>query len=357
MILGFWGLHVETGKTYAQIVDASFRLSMAALDPHPDSHGKRTTLYVNVDGKDFVLCNLIPGVIEQQTLDVVFSEGEEVTFSVKGPNSVHLTGNYLAEDIEEPEDDDMSLPSLDEDEEDDIEEALKHPERLSKEKLQLLMNTLANERGVAPIALADADMGDEDDDNDDEDDDDDYEYKGSDEENWKSGSSDADDDDEDEEMQNESEAEAEAESDEADDEAPSGHVAMNGSEVPSKSKQPAASPEKKNDATKPQVAGLDIKDVKVGKGPKAKSGDSVKVHYVGRFTNGRIFDKSGNKPFSFKLGQGNVIKGWDLGVVGMQEGGERHLIVPPQLAYGSKGAGKIQPNSTLEFDITLVKLN
>lgn len=102
--------------------------------------------------------------------------------------------------------------------------------------------------------------------------------------------------------------------------------------------------------------GLHYWDIKPGTGEEAKSGSHVKVHYTGWLPSGKKFDSSvGSAPFDFTLGQGEVIKGWDEGVVGMKVGGKRQLKIPPQLAYGEDGhPPQIPPNSTLIFDVTLV---
>ncbi|HEY6308435.1 MAG TPA: FKBP-type peptidyl-prolyl cis-trans isomerase [Candidatus Angelobacter sp.] len=98
--------------------------------------------------------------------------------------------------------------------------------------------------------------------------------------------------------------------------------------------------------------------MKVGTGATAMSGKKVKVHYTGWLTTGKKFDSSvGKAPFEFKLGGGEVIKGWDEGVVGMKVGGKRQLRIPPDLAYGARGyPGLIPPNSTLVFDVELVSV-
>ena len=96
----------------------------------------------------------------------------------------------------------------------------------------------------------------------------------------------------------------------------------------------------------------------MGTGRRAESGKKVKVNYVGKFkTNGRVFDASKGRPFSFRLGRSEVIKGWDIGVQGMLVGGKRILTIPPEKAYGKSGAPPtIPPNSTLVFEVTLLEV-
>jgi FKBP-type peptidyl-prolyl cis-trans isomerase len=104
-------------------------------------------------------------------------------------------------------------------------------------------------------------------------------------------------------------------------------------------------------------SGLKYTDIKVGEGAEAKAGQVVDVHYTGWLTNGTKFDSSVDrgKPFSFKLGAGQVIEGWDKGVAGMKVGGKRKLTIPPGLGYGSQSVGGvIPPNSTLVFDVELL---
>lgn len=104
-------------------------------------------------------------------------------------------------------------------------------------------------------------------------------------------------------------------------------------------------------------SGLKYQDVVVGNGPSPRQGQRVSVHYTGWLTNGTKFDSSRDRgePFQFSLGRGEVIKGWDEGVASMKVGGRRKLTIPPDLAYGSRGAGgAVPPNATLIFDVELL---
>ncbi len=103
---------------------------------------------------------------------------------------------------------------------------------------------------------------------------------------------------------------------------------------------------------------LKIVDERVGTGPVANTGDALSMNYKGMLTNGKVFDQSyGRAPFDFPLGGGQVIKGWDQGIVGMKVGGKRKLIIPPSLGYGAGGQGPIPPNATLIFEVELLSVN
>ncbi len=105
------------------------------------------------------------------------------------------------------------------------------------------------------------------------------------------------------------------------------------------------------------ASGLIIDEIETGSGDRAEKGRTVSVHYTGWLTDGSKFDssKDRNAPFSFPLGAGHVIRGWDEGVEGMQVGGKRKLTIPPALGYGVRGAGGvIPPNATLVFEVELL---
>jgi len=104
---------------------------------------------------------------------------------------------------------------------------------------------------------------------------------------------------------------------------------------------------------------LIVDDIVFGTGVEAAVGDTVVVHYIGRLSNGQEFDNSNKRgePFTFTLGDGEVIAGWEQGVAGMKVGGERILVIPPTLGYGERNVGPIPANSTLIFALELIAIN
>ena len=136
-----------------------------------------------------------------------------------------------------------------------------------------------------------------------------------------------------------------------------GLASMVVAQTASTQKTTAAGPTKVTGAPTKTASGLKYWDIKVGTGAVAQTGLHVKVDYTGWLTTGKKFDSSvgTGHPFELLLGAGQVIKGWDEGIVGMKVGGKRQLHIPPDLAYGAKGfPGAIPPNATLIFDVQLL---
>jgi len=282
----------------------------------------RSSVRVTVDNKTFVLCSLTAGKVEQQNLDLVFTEGEEITFSVSGASIVHLSGNYL------PEDQDMDFDSdeYDDEEGDDLDVSEEDEEEDEEEDVIVTKGA----KRVAQAAKADAAPA----------------KKQKVEEPKKA-----------EAPKKEAAPKKEVKKEEAKKEAPKKEAKKEAKkEEPKKEVKKVEEPKKDN--KKVLANGLIIEDVKVGTGTPAKSGKKIGMRYIGRLTNGKVFDKNtSGKPFNFNLGRGEVIKGWDLGIQGMMLGGERKLTIPPALAYGAQGAPPDIPrNATLVFEVKLVAL-
>lgn len=103
---------------------------------------------------------------------------------------------------------------------------------------------------------------------------------------------------------------------------------------------------------------LQTEDITVGTGDTARNGDTLTVHYIGSFLDGRVFESSytSGRPYTFRLGAGQVIAGWDQGIPGMRVAGKRRLTIPPSLAYGASGSGPIPPNTPIRFEVELLAL-
>ncbi|KAJ2006976.1 peptidylprolyl isomerase fpr3 [Coemansia thaxteri] len=356
MIRGFWGLKIVPGKTYTQTVDASFRVSNAALGVTLADEG-RTSVLLTVDQKSFVLCSLTPGKIEQQGLDIGLTEGEEITFESQGNNEIHLTGNFIIDD----EDDEDGMYGSSDDEEEHLDLS-----QLSIEEIQEL-----HAQGL---------LGEEDDE--------DYD------------SDDAEADGRIREVTSEEEDELVAEASSEDEEMEARPVIeVKIKKQAEKKRKPAAEEEavaaaavakpnkkakaeakkaeaKKAEDKKPKAedkkpeakkagakaktlpGGVVVETQKEGEGSAAKKGQRVGMYYIGKLTNGKVFDQNTKgKPFWFRLGGGEVIKGWDAGILGMKKGEERRLTIPAPMGYGSRGAPPdIPPHATLVFDIRMVEL-
>lgn len=391
----FLGLVVEPSKSYSQTVPATFKVTMASLGPESENaetlKAKRNTLILKLDGKeDFSLCSLTLGKVEQQALDLVFNEGEEISFHVDGDVAVHLSGYYIdlpekddfIDDDEEDEEDELYSDEAEEDSQIEYDSELEDEGKSrSKPRIRVLESDEEIDSDEACCDHDSEDMDSEDMD-----------------------SEDMDSEDMDSEDMEDSAEESEEESDSEDDVKPTNgkrsvqfdlpevkkvkeaekkpaapapaaskpapvatavKVATKPVQPEAKTVQQPAQPAKQQqqvDQSKLSVkktlpSGLQIEDLKLGGGAKVTNGKSVLIHYKGTLLNGSVFDSSfGGKPLKFVAGKGQVIKGMDIGIIGMGVGGSRKLVIPGPLAYGNQALPKIPRNSTLVFEIRLEKI-
>lgn len=317
---------------------------------------------LDIEPETFVLCTLDPEKHYQQPLDIVVGEGERVWFEVSGTHTIYLTGNYVEPDYDntdmfDPDDDDEEdydlepdLDELDDDDEDELDD-LKDP------RIMELDEDDSAEEKDTPKLIATKDKKN----------------------NKKRPAEDdaAEEKTLDEMIEKEKlskkqqkklkKNDGSAAAVKADDKAEPSSAKSDKKVSFAKNLEQGPTPTKvaTTDAAKPAaggkktIQGVEVDDKKLGTGPAAKTGDRVGMRYIGKLAaGGQQFDanKKG-KPFSFKLGAGVVIKGWEIGIQGMSVGGERRITIPPHLGYGAKRHGDIPPNSTLVFDVKLIELN
>nr|XP_032824567.1 46 kDa FK506-binding nuclear protein-like [Petromyzon marinus] len=362
----FWGLTLEQGKCYSQVVKESFHITMAALDPQSDHGASTVSVLVNVcDGGNFVTCTLQQGHW-QQPLDLVFVQGEVVTLASRGRGVVHLTGYLLGDEGKSILDTGKQWESSSQV---STANGVKRPSRSTK-----VPSLPAKKQKIETLDSLDADGSDEDNADDNADD---Y-VEEVEEEEEEEGS------DEEEEQEEDVESPVAKKTQKADvtsekakaDKTPKAKAPQAAKEAaptlktPQQQKQQFPSPKAKPAAAQPQTrsttpgpkmtlpGGLLSQDVTIGTGIRAKRGKMVTVYYKGMLTSGKEFDSTtSGKGFTFRLGAGEVIKGWDMGIEGMSVGGKRKLSIPAHLAYGSKRMGPIPPNSTLNFSVELKRVS
>ncbi|CAI4213749.1 unnamed protein product [Parascedosporium putredinis] len=276
--------------------------------------------------EEFVICTLDTERLYQQPIDITVREDEEVYFIATGTHAVTLVGNYIeslnedsddydSEDEDDLDDDDLLMAGESDeesDELDDVDGPKGKNKRQAEEEIEGLdamissatkdkkAKKLKNNKGEAIAA---------------------------------------------EEKKKEAKGDKKVQFAKQLEQGPTG----------SAGKEKAA--EKPAAKSIRVVQGVTIDDRKVGTGRGAKNGDTIGMRYIGKLQNGKQFDanKKG-KPFTFKLGKGEVIKGWDVGVLGMAIGGERRLTIPANMAYGNKPLDGIPANSTLIFDVKLLEI-
>ncbi|CAN3475172.1 FK506-binding protein 4 [Diutina catenulata] len=285
------------------------------------------------DISEYVVCTLSPNGQFQVPLDITISPEEEVYFVATGSYPIHLHGNYVEHPADDSDEDDFDS----EDEEDELDAYYDDDEgEYDEAKIQELLDNEASE----------------------------------------------DDDEEEEEPEQKPSKKRAAPQEDAKskkakkavqftkelEQGPTGSTFADEKKdkkekKEKKDKKVEKKEEKKEETsgkkypTKTLLGGVITEDRKVGKGPAAKTGHKVGIRYVGKLSNGKVFDKNtSGKPFTFGLGKGECIKGFDLGVTGMAVGGERRVVIPAKMGYGSQKLPGIPANSELTFDIKLVSL-
>jgi len=372
--VALWSTVVKPGQAVSVIPPSDLVITNAALGTElADTTGRTSvkltyTRPVKVDDDsdeeeeeaaqvETVLCSLTPGKIEHCTLNLTFENDDEFLLEVVGKNEVYLTGNYVDQAPDQ-------VPMLSDEDE-------------SEEEDEYALDEVSSDVQMDPADMVG--LSDEDDDED--------EDAGRFEE-VVSG----------EEAEVAKSAKRPRESNATEQDAPTGDKlskkakkklkAENGAAVPAPAPGPDGEASKKGkkekrakkggDAKESPIPGeveeseprqkqgdkgamqelpngLKIQDAKLGEGPQAKKGAKVSVRYIGKLLDGKVFDSNTKgKPFTFRLGAGEVIKGWDEGVSGMKVGGERLLIIPPSLGYGKRKMSDIPANSTLRFEVKLV---
>jgi len=326
-----------------------------------------------MDDEDFieelVVCTLDPEKHYQHSLDITIGERERIYFAVSGTHSVYLTGNYvepagnpdsslydpdsdddedydlepdsdeLDEDDEEDELDELENPRITEvDDEDDEAPALIKAAEKKQEKKKGKNKRPAEDEEVADADTIDSLIA---------------------KEAAKATNGDA--------KLSKKQAKKLKKNDGTAAAAEEPSSAKSDKKVSfAKELEQGPTPTKDAKVDKPKaglgvkvVQGVTIDDKKLGKGPAAKAGDRVGMRYIGKLQkDNSVFDSNKKgKPFTFKLGSGEVIKGWDIGIQGMSAGGERRITIPPHHAYGSKGVSGIPGNSTLVFDVKLLEIH
>ena len=312
-----------------------------------------------LDMEELVVCTLDTERNYQQPLDITIAPNEKVFFVVKGTHTVHLTGNYIIdanEDISSDEEDDDEEGYGFHDGIDDYDSEESEVDELDDIQDPRITEIESDEEEAPKLVTADAKKGKNKRPAEDG-------GEGLDEMIAKSGAAAETKLSKKQQKKlknNKGEPVPAEESKDAAKEAPA-----KGDKKVQFAKNLEQGPTGSTAAEKPAakgaslgvkvVQGVTVDDRKLGTGRAVKKGDRVDVRYIGKLQDGKVFDSNKKgKPFSFKAGEGQVIKGWDIGIVGMSVGGERRLTIPAHLAYGSKSLPGIPANSQLIFDVKLL---
>lgn len=351
----FWGIELEPEKPQTLTPKYPLHITKCILgssNTAEEDNTKARNVVKCQSGEEkessYVIASLRLGVKEQTSLDLVFEPEVPIVLSTTGPSKVNLVGFYITtfdHDEEDEEEEDFDVEEEEEEEEEEDE----------KEKKDALKALLGDEEL--------------------EDDEEDFDPNENEKENKEQHMRDIIDDkifkselkaekrqlkkdliekEEKEEEEKEVVVKPAKKAQKVEKEGKPQKVAT---KEPEKKALPSEPKKQQQKTLEPQkfANGLIVQDIVVGSGAKPVRGHKIVMNYVGRLKNGKVFDKSTRaNPFSFKFGVGQVIKGWDIGINGMQVGGKRKLTIPPSLGYGNQRVGPIPANSTLIFDVELI---
>lgn len=339
----FWGLELNSCKVVSLTPEYPLHVTKCTLADAGSSNSEQKNVVqcqVGSSGKGqtFIITSLVAGAKEQASLDLVFEPGKKVAFFNSGPGTAHLTGFYVSQVGDEAEADE-SDPE-DEKEEEELMELLFKEDPRRRRGTATNLERFNNENEKEKKAKSDG------------------------QKTQKRRVSFVDDSQQPPAKVTKSETSVSKKEKVETKE----KKAAKSENVEAKKTKVAAKSESKETKTTPKATskaapatrkigntGLVVQDIVVGTGPSPVRGRKIVVGYVGRLTNGKVFDKSDKRyPFTFKFGAGEVIKGWDLGIAGMKVGGKRKLTIPPELGYGREGSWPIPPNATLIFDVELI---
>ncbi|KAM6502457.1 hypothetical protein JOM56_002434 [Amanita muscaria] len=376
---GFWSLELTPGNEEIVVPPEDVRITNVSLgDVLVDPTGRSTikitysplgeSYSIEDESEDeeevpsektTVLCSLTAGKLEHVTTDLVLEKDEAFKFIIVGKNSVYLSGNYIGkypfqvfitssthsrvdqETLNNPPYDGSDIGS---DEEGDLAEWFSGEDMDSDEMTDASRFKEVDDeppatlkRGREPETTA--------------------EHSKVEKKNKKLKAGDGKAVPADTGKKDEAKQEKKAKTDEKLEVEKKDEKKKEGKKEKKGKKADAAEEQKAKSAEQELPGGLKFVDATTGEGPVAKKGNFVAMRYIGRLQNGKVFDKNvKGGPFSFRLGKGEVIKGWDEGIVGMRVGGERKLTIPPAMAYGKKGTDGIPPNSTLIFEVKLLEI-
>lgn len=353
--MAFWAVEVIPGKEYVTTPIFDLKLTQLVL-PASATDKSRTVVQCKVEDKTFALGSLKLDLHENVHLDVIMEEDKEVTFTVSGKNPVQILGYYMDnglpdefdEDIDSDEEMDGELESGDSEEGEEGEEGEEDEEgeegegEPDEDAIEAeILKQFEDKKRKAGIVNGNANKKPK------------VEQPPQQQQKQQQQP----------QQKQQPQQQAKKEQKQGGEQKQQQQQQQKKEQKPQQQQQQQQKPQTpvkadQNPSGQAQKGGINKRGVKIdvlkiGQGPEAKYGNKVTVNYTGRLTSGKIFDSS--KGFSFPLGQGKVIEGWDIGVEGMKVGEKRKLVIPPQLGYGAQGAGKVIPgNATLEFEVELV---